>query len=245
MHEILYYAAVGFAAQMVDGTLGMAYGVSASTLLLGGGMAPAAVSATVHAAEVFTTGASGVSHRLFGNVDEKLFMRLVVPGVIGAVVGAYILASLPGERLKPLIAAYLLFMGLLIVYRALRNMSERVVTTHLVPLGFFGAFVDAIGGGGWGPVVTSTLVARGNPIRSTVGTVNAVEFFVTAAASVTFIMMLGVGFWKVIVGLALGGLLAAPLAALACKRLPLRPLMFVVGVLVAVLSMRTLMSSML
>lgn len=241
MSELLFYVVVGFVAQMIDGTLGMAYGVSASSLLLARGLSPAIVSATVHAAEVFTTGVSGVAHQYFGNVDRRLFWKLVIPGVLGAVLGAYVLCQLPGDRFKPVVAAYLLGMGVLIVVRVFRPVPRVNVTTHLAPLGFFGAFIDAVGGGGWGPVVASTLIARGHHARQTVGSVNAAEFFVTLAASLTFLFTMGLTHWPVIAGLALGGGLAAPLAAYACKRIPLRPFMFLVGLLVIGLSLRTLL----
>lgn len=238
--DLLFYVAAGFAAQLVDGTLGMAYGITASTLLLGLGVPPAVTSATVHAAECFTTGASAVSHHAFGNVHAPLFKRLVLPGMTGAVIGAYILSSFPGDALKPYVAAYLLVMGGVIVLKAFREFPPREVTTHIAPLGFFGALIDALGGGGWGPVVASTLMARGNDARQTVGSVNAAEFFVTVAASVTFLLMLGLSHWHMIAGLAIGGLLAAPLGAWACSRLPLKPLMAGVGILVILLSLRTL-----
>lgn len=238
--EFLGYVVAGFLAQLVDGALGMAYGVTASSLLLTFGMPPAATSATVHAAECLTTGASAVSHHAFGNVDRILMRRLLLPGVLGAVCGAYLLTRLPGDALRPYVAGYLLVMGCVIVLKAFRPFPPRNVTTHLAPLGFFGALVDAIGGGGWGPIVASTLVARGNHPRRTIGTVNAVEFFVTVAASVTFFLTLGLTHWPVIAALAVGGVLAAPLGAWACRRVPLKPLMVAVGVLVALLSVRTL-----
>ena len=151
MTEFLFYVAAGFAAQLVDGTLGMAYGVTATSLLLAMGVTPAVSSATVHAAECFTTGASAVSHHAFGNVHAQLFKRLVAPGIVGAVIGAYILSSLPGDALKPYVAAYLLVMGVVILTKAFRQFPPSSVTTHIAPLGFFGALVDALGGGGWGP----------------------------------------------------------------------------------------------
>jgi uncharacterized membrane protein YfcA len=181
-----------------------------------------------------------VSHHAFGNVDRALLKRLLLPGVLGAVCGAYLLTRLPGDALRPYVAAYLLVMGCVIVLKAFRPFPPRNVTTHLAPLGFFGALVDAIGGGGWGPIVASTLVARGNHPRRTIGTVNAVEFFVTVAASVTFFLTLGLAHWPVIAALAIGGVLAAPLGAWACRRVPLKPLLIAVGVLVVLLSVRTL-----
>jgi hypothetical protein len=239
--QFWFYVAAGFAAQLIDGTLGMAYGVTASSLLLSLGVTPAIASATVHAAECFTTGASAASHRVFGNVNGPLFRRLLVPGVIGAVAGAYILSSFPGDRLTPFVSSYLLIMGCVIVLKAFREFPPRIVTTHLVPLGFGGAFVDAVGGGGWGPIVASTLIVRGNDVRKTIGSVNAVEFFVTLAASLTFILMLGVSNWQIIAGLAVGGLIAAPVGAWACTRIPLKPFTIFVGLLVIGLSLRTLL----
>lgn len=238
--DFLGYVLVGFLAQLVDGALGMAYGVTASSLLLSVGIPPAATSATVHAAECLTTGASAVSHHAFGNVDRAMLRRLLLPGILGAVLGAYVLVRLPGDAFRPYVAAYLLIMGCVIVLKAFRPFPPRTVTTHLAPLGFFGALVDAMGGGGWGPIVATTLVARGSDLRRTIGTVNAVEFFVTVAASVTFFLTLGLTHWPVIAALALGGVLAAPLAAWACRRVPMKPFMVLVGVLVIALSVRTL-----
>ena len=243
--EFLPYVLIGFVAQVVDGALGMAYGVTASSLLLGAGVPPAVSSATVHAAECFTTGSSALSHRAFGNIDREQFRRLLLPGMLGAATGAYLLTRLDGELLKPWIAAYLLLMGVVIVMKAFREYPPKRITTHLAPLGFFGALVDAIGGGGWGPIVASNLLARGNGFRMTVGTVNAVEFFVTLTASLVFLLGLGLGNWKIIAGLALGGVLAAPLGAWLVTRIRPRPVQCLVGLLVIVLSLRTLWLSLL
>jgi len=170
-----------------------------------------------------------------------MFRKLLLPGIVGAVVGAYILASIPGDRFRPYIAAYLLVMGAVIILKSFRPFPPHAATTHLGVLGFVGALVDAMGGGGWGPVVASTLIVRGHDVKNTVGTVNAVEFFVTVAASVTFFVTIGVSNWPMILGLALGGVPAAPLAAWACKRVRPRPLMVAVGCLVILLSARTLL----
>jgi hypothetical protein len=194
----------------------------------------------VHAAKVFSSGFSGASHHYFGNVDWRLFRRLVVPGVIGAAVGAFILVSLPGDRLRPFIAVYLLIVGVIIVVKAFRPIAPVVVTRHIGGLGFGGALVDAIGGGGWGPIVGSTLLARGNIPHMTVGTVNAVEFFVALSASLVFLVTLGFSHWPIVLGLAIGGALAAPLAAYLCRKAPARTLMILVGTLVIVLGGRTL-----
>ncbi len=239
--DLLYYIAIGITAQLVDGALGMAYGVTASSLLLGLGLPPAVASATVHAAECFTTGASAASHHAFGNIDKRLFRRLLLPGIVGAGVGAYLLASLPGEAMRPWVAGYLMLMGVVIIIKAFRAFPSRQVTTHMAPLGFFGALVDAMGGGGWGPIVASNLLARGNEFRLTVGTVNAVEFFVTLTASLVFLLTLGLEHWDVILGLALGGVVAAPFGAWLVRRVRPRPMLVCVGLLVIGLSLRTLL----
>jgi uncharacterized membrane protein YfcA len=238
--NIIVFIIIGFVAQMIDGALGMAYGVSTTTLLLALGIPPAAASASVHLAETFTTGMSGLSHFRFGNINWFLVKRLVIPGMIGAIIGAYILSSIDGEVIKPYVSTYLLAMGALILLKSFSTTALTDVRTHLIPLGLIGGFLDAIGGGGWGPVVVSTLVARGNDPRFTIGSVNFVEFFVALAASITFIITIGIVHWQIILGLAIGGGLAAPLAAYLSKRIPTRILMFIVGTLIILLSLRTL-----
>lgn len=234
--EFALYVLAGFVAQLIDGALGMAYGVSASSLLSVFGVEPRVVSATVHAAECFTTGASGLSHHAFGNVDRTLFRRLLVPALLGAVIGAYALTAIDGKVLKPYISVYLVIMGVVIIAKAFTRVPPRKVTTHLAPLGFFGALVDAMCGGGWGPIVASNLIIRGNDTRITVGSVNAVEFFVTLAASITFFLTIGLTHWNIILALAIGGVIAAPLAAWAAKHIPHKPFMVLVGVLIVVIN---------
>jgi uncharacterized membrane protein YfcA len=241
--DFLQYLAIGFVAQLVDGALGMAYGVTASTLLIGAGLPPAVTSATVHAAECFTTGTSALSHRAFGNIDGRLFRRLLLPAILGAGIGAYALTRVDGDAIRPWIAAYLLLLGLLLLMRAIRNRPSREIRTHLAPLGFFGALADAIGGGGWGPIVTSHLLARGSAFRLTIGSVSAVEFFVTLTASLVFLLTIGMAHWAVILALALGGMIAAPLGGWLVGRLPVRPMLGAVGLLVIALSIRTLWRS--
>jgi len=240
-HEFFLYILAGFVAQLIDGALGMAYGVTASSLLISFGLPPAAVSATIHAAECFTTGASALSHHAFGNVSNQLFRKLLLPGILGAVLGAYILSNFPGETLRPYIASYLMIMGVIIVIKAFREFPPREVTTHLIPLGFIGALLDVIGGGGWGPIVASNLIIRGNDIRKTIGSVNAVEFFVTLTASIVFLITLGLSNWSIILGLAIGGVLAAPLGAWASRHIPVKPFMILVGILICAISLRTLL----
>ncbi len=240
--NFLTFVLVGFIAQLIDGALGMAYGVSSNTFLLSIGIPPAAASASVHMAEVVTTAISGFSHWRLGNLDRRLVLSLLIPGAAGAIVGAYILTNLPGDALKPYIAAYLLIMGVVILFKALNGKhKERRVTSHLSTLGVIGGFFDAIGGGGWGPIVTSTLVARGNNPRKTIGSVNFAEFFVTFSQSVVFVFTLSFGeYWKIILGLLVGGAVAAPLAAFVTRRLPVRYLMLSVGILIIALSIRTI-----
>ncbi len=242
MGQLLLFVVIGFLAQVIDGALGMAYGISATTFLLTFGAPPALASASVHVAEVATTALSGLSHLSFGNVDLRLFRKLVIPGVIGAVLGSYLLTSIPGEVIKPYVSAYLLVMGVYILIKAFRQFIPKEVTSHLIPLGLLGGFLDAIGGGGWGPIVVSTLVMRGNNPRLTIGSANLAEFFVALSASFIFILTIGFGYWQQILGLALGGALAAPLAALLTRRIPARPLMILVGVLIIGLSLRTILS---
>ncbi len=241
---ILLYVVVGFVAQIIDGALGMAYGVSSNTFLLSVGVPPAIASASVHVAETCTTAVSGISHWRLGNVDKELFKKLIIPGVLGAILGAYILTQIDGNVIKPYISAYLLVMGFLILVKALRSdQQDRRVNDHISILGVIGGFFDAIGGGGWGPIVTTTLVARGNNPRFTIGSVNLSEFFVTFSQSVVFICTLSsdlLSNWPVIIGLLVGGVIAAPFAALVTKKLPVRVLMGLVGLLIIGLSIRTI-----
>lgn len=237
--QLILFLFVGFVAQLIDGCLGMAYGVSANSFLLGIGVLPAAASASVHASEVFTTAFSGISHWRLGNIDWGLVRRLLIPGVLGGVAGAYLLTRVPGELVKPYIAVYLLLMGARILYKSLGEMK----TAHLplAPLGLAGGFFDAIGGGGWGPIVTTTLLANGSTPRKTIGSVNLSEFFVTLVQTFTFLATIGLQHWQVILGLIIGGAIAAPFGALLTSRLPARILMRIVGVLIILLSIRTLL----
>jgi uncharacterized protein len=243
LDDFLFYVAVGFAAQIVDGAIGMAYGITATTVLLSMGVPPATASASVHAAEVFTTGASGVAHWQLGNIDRRLVLRLMLPGMIGGAIGAYVLVNLPANLIKPWVNAYLLALGGYILFKAWRAAPARTTPPNgLVPLGFAGGFFDAIGGGGWGPIVTSTLVGNGVTARYAVGTANCVEFFVTLTITATFITTVGLSLWPIILALVVGGVCAAPFAALATKHLPDRALMALVGGVVMLLSLRSLIA---
>ena len=242
-NNILIFILVGFVAQMIDGSLGMAYGVSSNTFLLSIGIPPALASASVHLAEVFTTGVSGFSHWKFGNVDKHLIKKLLIPGVLGGVTGAYLLTATPSNIIIPLVSVYLLVMGVVILVKVIRPQKEEdkpISTSRLTFLGIIGGFFDAIGGGGWGPIVTTTLVAKGKNPRYAIGSVNTTEFAVTLAESLTFAVFLKVIHWKIVIGLLIGGMIAAPLGAYATKKLPLRALMGILGVLITVLSLRTI-----
>jgi uncharacterized membrane protein YfcA len=241
--DVLLYVIIGFLAQMVDGAIGMAYGVISTSVLLSLGVVPATASACVHAAETFTTGASGLAHWRLGNVDRSLLARLAVPGMLGGAIGAYVLSELPGELLRPYISGYLLLLGVLIVWRAVTTEPGDAPPPRAVsPLGFVGGLMDAIGGGGWGPIVTSTLLGQGTTPRYAIGSVNLAEFFVTLTISATFFLTVGLSLWPIIAGLIIGGLLAAPLAAYAVKHIPDRVLMLMVGCVVMLLSLRTILN---
>lgn len=229
--------AVGFFAQVIDGALGMAYGITATSFLLSTGVPPAAASASVHIAEVFTTGLSGVAHAKLGNIDRRLFLKLLLPGMIGAVMGAYVITQFDGDMLKPFISAYLLLMGLYILWKAIGKKLQSRKAQHVAKLALLGGFVDSAGGGGWGPVVTSTLLGSGSDPRTTIGSVNFAEFFLTLITAASFILLAGQpDTWLLVSGLVLGGLFAAPFAALLCRVLPARALLFVVGVLITAIS---------
>ena len=238
--EILFFVIAGFIAELIDGALGMAYGVSLTTLLLGMGVPPSTASMSVHASEIFTTIASGLSHLKLGNVDKRLFKRLVLPGVAGGVLGAYILTSTPVEIIKPVVTVYLLVMGLIILIKAFRKMEAKKTVKEAPALALIGGFLDAVGGGGWGPVVTSTLVARGGNPRISIGSVNLAEFFVTVSEVATFIVFLGTVDVLIVVCLLIGGIIAAPLGAYVCRKIPAKTLMITVGTLITLLSIRNI-----
>lgn len=230
--EFWIFVLVGLCAQLVDGALGMAYGLVCSSVLLAFGVPPAAASAAVHTAEVFTTGVSGGAHALLGNVDRKLFMRLALPGVAGGVLGAYVLTQLPGDAIKPFIYAYLLLLAVLILLRAFGRRVPKGEVKRVGVLGFFSGLLDASGGGGWGPMATSTLLAGGGKARTTIGTVSAAEFVVTLAISLTFLFSIGIQHWQIVAGLLIGGVIAAPVAALLVKHVPERAVLVAVGMLI-------------
>lgn len=241
--RFLIYLTVGFIAQMIDGSLGMAYGVSSTTFLMSAGVSPAVASASVHVAEVFTTGISGMSHWHFGNVDKKLFYRLSLPGAIGAALGAYILTSIDGKFIKPYVSVYLAVMGVIIILKAFKKSIHFRHPERVTLLALAGGFLDNIGGGGWGPVVTTTLLGSGSKPRMTIGSVNASEFFVSLTGASVFTLFIGIQGWNVIAGLIFGGILAAPLGAYLCSRINTKAIMIMVGIVIILLSIRTIILS--
>jgi uncharacterized membrane protein YfcA len=242
--DLIPFLFVGLAAQMVDGALGMAYGATCSTFLLGLGIPPSTASASVHVAEIFTTGASGLAHLRFGNVNKKLFRYLLIPGILGAVLGAYLLSSwIDGDVIKPFVAIYLLILGAIILKKALKPTTKKTKTKNVGWLAGFGGFMDAVGGGGWGPIVTSTLLSKGRSASYTIGSVNLAEFFIALAGAGTFLVFTGVTGWQAIIGLVIGGVIASPLAAFVVSRVKKKTLMIVVAVLIMLLSLRTFLSS--
>jgi uncharacterized protein len=232
--DLLLIFAVGFLAQLVDGSLGMAFGVMSSTGLMTLGLTPAAASAVVHTAEIATTGASGLAHVWYRNIDWSLFRRLAVAGVVGGVLGALILSQVNGKAIQPFVAAYLLIMGVFILMRAFRmSPQEDAKPAYAPPLGLVGGFLDAVGGGGWGPMVTSTLVGSGHAPRQVIGTVSASEFCVTIAIAAAFFSQLGWTHIEYVLALVAGGLLASPFGAVVAGRVRPQPLMIAVGCLVS------------
>lgn len=236
---LLPFIAVGFAAQAVDGALGMAFGVISNTLLVGVlGVPPAQASQRVHVVECFTTATSGLSHLLHGNIDKRLFFRLLLPGMAGGLLGAYVLTSLHADVVKPFVLLYLTLIGLMLLYRGLRYPPQGKPAKVVAPLGLVGGFLDAAGGGGWGPVVTSNLLIQGADPRKVVGTVNAVEFFLTLTISAAFIYHLGFAdLAGATLGLLIGGVAAAPLGAWAAKHIPAKPMLVLVGVVLTATSL--------
>ncbi|MBJ7441375.1 MAG: sulfite exporter TauE/SafE family protein [Sphingopyxis sp.] len=235
---LLPFILIGFAAQLVDGALGMAFGVICNTLLVAVlGVPPATASARIHVVEIFTTGASGLSHLFHRNIDWPLFWRLLIPGVIGGVLGAYVLTSLHADVVKPFVLGYLVLIGVWLLVRGLLYPPKISKPKVVAPLAVVGGFLDAAGGGGWGPVVTSNLLVQGGEPRKIVGTVNSVEFFLAVAVSIAFIWNLG--FEEILgptLGLIIGGVAAAPLGAYMAKRFSPKVMLVMVGVVLTATS---------
>jgi uncharacterized membrane protein YfcA len=239
--DFLIFFAIGAFAQLVDGTLGMGYGATSTSFLLAYGVPPLISSTGVHVAEMFTTGASAISHHKFGNINKKLVKHLLIPGVLGSIIGAYLLSDvISGDVIKPFIAVYMIVLAVIIIRKALAKTIVKKKTKKLGYLATFGGFMDAVGGGGWGPIVTSTLLGRGRNPRYTIGSVNAAEFAISFASGITFMLFGGIHGWQVIVGLILGGVIAAPLGAYLVNKIKRKPMMVAVGILIILLILKTL-----
>ena len=240
-YDFVIFLFIGIFAQLVDGTLGMGYGATSTSFLISFGVPPATSSMGVHVAEMFTTGASAISHHRFKNINKKLVLNLLIPGVAGSVLGAYLLADVvDGSVIKPYIAIYMIILALMIIRKGLRRNIQKKKTKRLGLLAGFGGFMDAVGGGGWGPIVTSTLMGRGRNARYTIGSVNTAEFAIAFASGLTFIIFNGISGWRIIAGLIIGGVIAAPLAAYLVNKIPRKPITVLVGLLLIFLSLRTL-----
>jgi uncharacterized membrane protein YfcA len=236
--DILPFVAIGFAAQLIDGALGMAFGQISSTLLISMGVPPATASAGVHTAETFTTAVSGISHVAHRNVDWRLFLRIVIPGVIGGVLGAYVLTQISADTARPIVLTYLAALGLYLLWRGATHKHVEREPKVVEPLGLVGGFLDAAGGGGWGAVVTSNLLVQGGSPRKVIGTVNTAEFFLTVTISATFIAALGwEAFTVATIGLLIGGVLAAPFGAFVVKRINADLLLTFVGLILTATSL--------
>ncbi len=236
----------GFVAQLIDGALGMGYGVTCTTFLLSIGINLPAISGSIHTAEMFSSAASGYSHYKFGNVNKKLFKALLIPGIIGAIMGAWLLSKFGTEHagyIRPILASYTLFLGLRILLNAFKKNKAATKVKRVGWLAGAGGFLDSFGGGGWGPLVTSTLISKGRTPKYVIGTVSVTEFFVTLASALTFFTLIGLSHWQVIVGLIIGGVAAAPIAARLSGKLPLKAMFISVGALVIIWSIRILLKA--
>ncbi|MFL5809940.1 MAG: TSUP family transporter [Flavisolibacter sp.] len=245
-YKFLFFVLAGFLAQMVDGVLSMGYGVTSATCLMSFGVPPVAMSAAIHTSEIFTTGISGYSHYKFGNVNKKLFKHLVIPGVLGAVLGAVMLIFLDdkyGKWLMPAIAVYAGFLGVKILTKAFQVQTRTKKVKRVGWLAGVGGFLDSFGGGGWGPIVTSSLIAKGRSPKYTVGSVSLTEFFVTLSSAFTFFVTVGVSHWNIVLGLLIGGGIAAPIAARLAGKLPRKTMMIAVGVMVIIWCIRMIIKS--
>lgn len=252
VNKLLIFGLAGFIAQLVDGGLGMGYGLTSASILVALGVTPAIASASIHFAELATTAASGTAHYRFGNVEPALFKRMIWPGAVGAFVGACLLSLAPGDAIKPLVSTLLLLLGLYVLARFVVPRAPQTVGTQqpsawlLVPLSLVAGFFDSIGGGGWGPIATPTLMARaGSDPRRVIGTVDASEFVVTLAGTLGFALVLGLTQinWGWVAIFAVSGLVAAPLAAWLVRLLPARVLGVFVGGMIVVTNTRTLLSA--
>jgi len=245
-YHFLFFVLAGFLAQMVDGVLSMGYGVTSATCLMSFGVSPVAMSGAIHTSEIFTTGISGYSHYKFGNVNKKLFRHLVIPGVLGAILGALMLVFLNdkyGKWIMPVVAVYAGFLGLKILIKAFQLQTKSTKVRRIGWLAGVGGFLDSFGGGGWGPIVTSSLIAKGRSPKYTIGSVSLTEFFVTLSSAFTFFLTVGVSNWNIVLGLLIGGGIAAPIAARLAGKLPRKTMMIAVGIMVMIWCIRMIVKS--
>lgn len=240
MEEIILFAVLGFFASIIDGCIGMAYGTILTSLFTLNGVPLLVTSASIHFSEIFTTLASGISHLTLKNVDLKLFKKIVLPGVLGAIIGALLLSFVNNQILKPIVASYLIGLGFYIIYKSIKKSRQAHSFKRFKFLGLIGGFFDAVAGGGWGPIVTGTLISRGHIPHKTIGTVNLTEFFVTLAQSVVFFAMIGLMSINIVLGLIIGSVIAAPLAAFAVKKINPKVLIFLVGLVIIACNLLTL-----
>jgi uncharacterized membrane protein YfcA len=247
--NFVWYLLAGFVAQMIDGSLGMAYGVSVTTFLQSLGLpaiTPAVASASMHASEIFTTGSSSLVYMRFKNINMKLFKILVWPGIMGAIIGAILVSYISKEYvafIKPLVAIYTLILGILILRRALKKSMITSKIKNIFPVAFSGGFLDSIGGGGWGPIVTSSLLAGGRNMRYAVGSAHLAKMFVAIVSTITFFITIGIGHWQIIFGLVIGGMIAAPFSIYLSNKIPIKKGLILVAILIIVLSLRTIIQS--
>ena len=243
---ILLWILAGFIAQLIDGSMGMAYGVTTTTFLMSFGIPPAVASASMHASEIFTTGTSSLVYMRYRNINVKLFRTMLIPGAVGAIVGACTISLLKPYMLyvKPVIALYTLILGILIIRKALGVLrTKRKKIKHIGPLAAAGGFFDSVGGGGWGPIVTSTLVAGGRDLRYSIGSAHAAKFFVACISTITFFFMIGISHWQIILGLVIGGMAAAPISIWLSTRISIRNGLIMVGLLIIITSLKTIIGT--
>jgi uncharacterized membrane protein YfcA len=240
-NDLFFWALLfGAVAALIDGSLGMAYGVTGAAFLLGYGISPVKAVAYIHIAEIFVSGSSGLNHWKIGNIDTKLFKKLLIPGIIGAILGALIIAKVKIPYLSIIISIYLLFMGIFLVAKAYSKIKLQFKQNNsvVIPLAVTGGFVDGAGGGGWGPVVTTSLLGGKMEPKKVIGTVNASEFFINLASAVSLLFLVKVTDWEALAGLIIGGFLVAPYAARVTSKMSIKMILTFVGVLITVISLR-------
>lgn len=246
--ELYLFFIVGFSAQLIDGALGMGFGMVSTATMLGFGINPTTISSSVHTAEVFSSAASGISHHQNGNISKKLFLSLLIPGVTGSIIGAMllvVLSDINSDSIRLIIATYTMLLGLRLIYLfARRRQKPHLISKtspKIKPLALMGGFLDSFGGGGWGPIVTTSLVNRGHEPRYVIGSVNSAEFFIALASSVTFFIAIGISHWGIVLALVCGGVCAAPIAAKLTNKMKADRLLLMVGLLVITWSLYTIL----